>query len=278
MRKYLNQLEKVLIEGTDQTDRTGVGTKSIFGLQERYKMSEGFPAVTTKKLAWKVMASELLWFISGSSNLKDLKAIYPENRIWDANYEDYSKRTRKNLDGDMGRIYGCQWRNWVTAEGKIVDQLQDAIDLLRQNPDSRRIIVSSWNPGEIEPEQVALPPCHSFFQFYVSNNKLSLHMYQRSADMFLGVPFNIASYSLLLHIVAMITNLEADEFVHTIGDAHIYLNAVDQVKLQLKRDPKPLPELHIESRGQEEIDDFLLKDFHLRKYKHHEPIAAKMAV
>ena len=163
MRKYLNQLEKVLIEGTDQTDRTGVGTKSIFGLQERYKMSEGFPAVTTKKLAWKVMASELLWFISGSSNLKDLKAIYPENRIWDANYEDYSKRTRKNLDGDMGRIYGCQWRKWVTAEGKIVDQLQDAIDLVRQNPDSRRIIVNSWNPGEIEPEQVALPPCHSFF-------------------------------------------------------------------------------------------------------------------
>ena len=278
MRKYLNQLEKVLIEGTNQTDRTGVGTKSIFGLQERYKMSEGFPAVTTKKLAWKVMVSELLWFISGSSNLKDLKAIYPENRIWDANYEDYSKRTLKNLDGDMGRIYGCQWRNWVTAEGKIVDQLQDAIDLVRQNPDSRRIIVSSWNPGEIEPEQVALPPCHSFFQFYVSNNKLSLHMYQRSADMFLGVPFNIASYSLLLHMVAMITNLEADEFVHTIGDAHIYLNALDQVKLQLKRDPNPLPELHIERRGQEEIDDFLLEDFHLRKYEHHKPIAAKMAV
>ena len=278
MRKYLNQLEKVLTEGTNQTDRTGVGTKSIFGLQERYKMSEGFPAVTTKKLAWKVMASELLWFISGSSNLKDLKAIYPENRIWDANYEDYSKRTRKNLDGDMGRIYGCQWRNWVTAEGKIVDQLQDAIDLVRQNPDSRRIIVSSWNPGEIEPEQVALPPCHSFFQFYVANNKLSLHMYQRSADMFLGVPFNIASYSLLLHMVAMITNLEADEFVHTIGDAHIYLNALDQVKLQLKRDPKPLPELHIQRRGQEEIDDFLLEDFRLREYKHHKPIAAKMAV
>ena len=194
MKKYLNQLEKVLAEGTEQTDRTGVGTKSVFGLQERYKMSDGFPAVTTKKLAWKVMVSELLWFISGSSNLNDLKAIYSENRIWDANYADFSQRTGNKIGGEMGRIYGCQWRKWNTAEGKTVDQLQDAIDLIRENPDSRRIIVNSWNPGEIGPEQVALPPCHSFFQFYVSNKKLSLHMYQRSADMFLGVPFNIASY------------------------------------------------------------------------------------
>ena len=278
MRKYLNQLEKVLIEGTDQTDRTGVGTKSIFGLQERYSMSDGFPAVTTKKLAWKVMVSELLWFISGSSNLKELKAIYPENRIWDANYEDYSKRTGKTLEGEMGRVYGCQWRRWITAEGKVVDQLQDAINLIRKNPDSRRIIVNSWNPGETGSEQVALPPCHNFFQFYVSDNKLSLHMYQRSADMFLGVPFNIASYSLLLHMIAMITNLEAAEFIHTIGDAHIYLNALDQVKLQLEREPNPLPELCIEKRGQREIDDFLLEDLYLREYEHHEPITAKMAV
>ena len=278
MKKYLNQLEKVLAEGTEQTDRTGVGTKSVFGLQERYKMSDGFPAVTTKKLAWKVMVSELLWFISGSSNLEDLKAIYPENRIWDANYEDYSNRTGNKIGGEMGRIYGCQWRKWITAEGKVVDQLQNAIDLIRENPESRRIIVNSWNPGEIGPKQVALPPCHSFFQFYVSETKLSLHMYQRSADMFLGVPFNIASYSLLLHMIAMITNLEPHEFIHTIGDAHIYLNAVDQVKLQLKREPQPLPELYIERRKQREIDDFLLEDFHLKEYKHHEPIAAKMAV
>ena len=278
MKKYLNQLEKVLAEGTEQTDRTGVGTKSVFGLQERYKMSDGFPAVTTKKLAWKVMVSELLWFISGSSNLNDLKAIYSENRIWDANYADFSQRTGNKIGGEMGRIYGCQWRKWNTAEGKTVDQLQDAIDLIRENPDSRRIIVNSWNPGEIGPEQVALPPCHSFFQFYVSNKKLSLHMYQRSADMFLGVPFNIASYSLLLHMVAMITNLEPHEFIHTIGDAHVYLNAVDQVKLQLKREPKRLPELYIQERKQREIDDFLLEDFHLKEYKHHEPISAKMAV
>ena len=278
MKKYLNQLEKVLAEGTEQTDRTGVGTKSVFGLQERYKMSDGFPAVTTKKLAWKVMVSELLWFISGSSNLNDLKAIYSENRIWDANYGDYSERTGNKIVGEMGRIYGCQWRKWNTAEGKTVDQLQDAIDLIRENPDSRRIIVNSWNPGEIGPEQVALPPCHSFFQFYVSNKKLSLHMYQRSADMFLGVPFNIASYSLLLHMVAMITNLDPHEFIHTIGDAHVYLNAIDQVKLQLKREPKPLPELYIQERKQREIGDFLLEDFHLKEYKHHEPISAKMAV
>ena len=278
MKKYLDQLEKVLAEGTEKRDRTGVGTKSVFGLQERYTMSDGFPAVTTKKLAWKVMVSELLWFISGSSNLEDLKAIYPENRIWDANYEDYSNRTGNKIGGEMGRIYGCQWRKWITAEGKAVDQLQNAIDLIRENPESRRIIVNSWNPGEIGPKQVALPPCHSFFQFYVSDTKLSLHMYQRSADMFLGVPFNIASYSLLLHMIAMITNLEPHEFIHTIGDAHIYLNAVDQVKLQLKREPQPLPELYIERRKQREIDDFLLEDFHLKEYKHHEPIAAKMAV
>ena len=278
MKMYLDDLEKVLAEGTEKRDRTGVGTKSVFGLQERYTMSDGFPAVTTKKLAWKVMVSELLWFISGSSNLEDLKAIYPENRIWDANYEDYSNRTGNKIGGEMGRIYGCQWRKWITAEGKAVDQLQNAIDLIRENPESRRIIVNSWNPGEIGPKQVALPPCHSFFQFYVSDTKLSLHMYQRSADMFLGVPFNIASYSLLLHMVAMITNLEPHEFIHTIGDAHIYLNAVDQVKLQLKREPQPLPELYIERRKQREIDDFLLEDFHLKEYKHHEPIAAKMAV
>ncbi|SVB97647.1 uncharacterized protein METZ01_LOCUS250501, partial [marine metagenome] len=188
-------------------------------------MAGGFPAVTTKKLAWKVMSSELLWFISGSTNIRDLKKIYADNKIWDANYQDYLKRLGLDTnDGDMGRVYGSQWRAWQSGDGRQIDQLQDTIELIRHNPESRRIIVNAWNPGEASPDQVALPPCHSFFQFYVADSRLSLHMYQRSADMFLGVPFNIASYSLLLHMIARITGLIAHEFVHTIGDAHIYLN------------------------------------------------------
>ena len=242
-------------------------------------MKDGFPAVTTKKLAWKVMTSELLWFISGSTSIIDLKNIYSANKIWDANYQDYLTRLGLDTnDGDMGRVYGSQWRAWLSADGRQIDQLQEAIELIRQNPESRRIIVNAWNPGEAAADQVALPPCHSFFQFYVVNSKLSLHMYQRSADMFLGVPFNIASYSLLLHMVAKITGLVADEFIHTIGDAHIYLNALDQVREQISRDPLPLPRLHIDERGQTEIDDFQMADFSLIDYEHHEPIVAKMAV
>jgi len=225
------------------------------------------------------MSSELLWFISGSNNINDLKAIYQHNKIWDANYEDYLKRLALDTnDGDMGRVYGAQWRTWQAADGKQVDQLNDAIDLIRNNPDSRRIIVNAWNPGETASDQVALPPCHAFFQFYVADNKLSLQMYQRSADMFLGVPLNIASYSLLLHMVAQITGLEPFEFIHTLGDAHIYLDAVDQVKEQITREPYPLPRLTISDRGQTSIDDFVMEDFSLTDYQSHESIKAKMAV
>lgn len=225
------------------------------------------------------MSSELLWFISGSNNIHDLKAIYEHNKIWDANYEDYRKRLALDTDnGDMGRVYGTQWRNWQTSDGKQVDQLNDAIDLIRNNPDSRRIIVNAWNPGEAASDQVALPPCHAFFQFYVADNKLSLQMYQRSADMFLGVPLNIASYSLLLHMVAKITGLEPFEFIHALGDAHIYLDAVDQVKEQITRKPHPLPQLTIADRGQTNIDDFVMEDFSLTDYQSHKAIKAKMAV
>ena len=279
MQTYLAQLKYILDQGVQRDDRTGVGTLSAFGLNARYLMSDGFPAVTTKKLAWKVMSSELLWFISGSTNINDLKKIYKHNNIWDANYEDYLQRLGldKN-DGDMGRVYGTQWRRWYTTDGREIDQLQQAIDLIRTNPSSRRIIVNAWNPGEADPDQVALPPCHTFFQFYVATGKLSLHMYQRSADMFLGVPFNIASYSLLLHMIARITNLTPHEFVHTIGDAHIYLDTVDQVREQLEREPLPLPTLHIEDRNQQSIDEFEMTDFTLNNYRCHEAIKAKMAV
>lgn len=281
METYHEQLRQILEHGAVRGDRTGVGTISLFGLNARYNMAEGFPAVTTKKLAWKVMSSELLWFISGSTNINDLKAIYKHNRIWDANYEDYLRRLGLSLeghDGHMGRVYGSQWRSWQAPDGQVVDQLQEAINLIRHNPDSRRIIVNAWNPGEAAPDQVALPPCHAFFQFYVADGRLSLHMYQRSADMFLGVPFNIASYALLLHMVAKITDLEPFEFVHTMGDAHIYLDAVDQVREQLRREPLPLPTLHIEDRDQKEIDDFVMTDLALENYQCHEAIKAKMAV
>ena len=278
-RIYLDQLQYILDHGSKRGDRTGVGTISSFGLSARYNMTGGFPAVTTKKLAWKVMSSELLWFISGSTNIRDLKKIYADNKIWDANYQDYLKRLGLDTnDGDMGRVYGSQWRAWQSGDGRQIDQLQDTIELIRHNPESRRIIVNAWNPGEASPDQVALPPCHSFFQFYVADSRLSLHMYQRSADMFLGVPFNIASYSLLLHMIARITGLIAHEFVHTIGDAHIYLNAVNQVREQISREPLPLPKLHIEERGQREIDDFEMSDFKLIDYQHHETITAEMVV
>ena len=279
MQTYLDQLETILTHGVKRSDRTGVGTLSTFGLHARYLMSDGFPAVTTKKLAWKTMASELLWFISGSTNINDLKAIYPQNKIWDGNYEDYVARLGIEVgDGEMGRVYGSQWRHWRTVDGREIDQLQQAIDTINTNPNSRRIIVNAWNPGEADINDVALPPCHSFFQFYVAENRLSLHMYQRSADMFLGVPFNIASYALLLHLIAKITGLVPYEFVHTMGDAHIYLDAVDQVKQQLSRAPLPLPQLDILDRNQQTIDDFQLSDLSLVNYESHAAIKAKMAV
>ncbi len=279
-QNYLDQLQGILDHGAERTDRTGVGTRSIFGLQARYKMSDGFPAVTTKKLVWKSMVSELLWFISGSGNINELKEIYAHNKLWDLNYEDYLKRRgiETNGDGDMGRVYGRQWRHWQKPDGTEVDQLAEAIELIKTSPSSRRIIVNAWNPGEVDPNEVALPPCHAFFQFYVADGKLSLQMYQRSADMFLGVPLNIASYSLLLHMIAKLTGLEPHEFIHSIGDAHIYLDAIEQVKEQLSRNPLPLSTLKIEDRGQKTIDDFMMDDFSLENYRHHEAIKARMAV
>ncbi len=279
MRSYLDQLKQILDTGTRRTDRTGVGTISLFGLQARYNMQDGFPAVTTKKLVWKSMVSELLWFVSGSGNILDLKNIYKYNKLWDLNYEEYLKRRGLGAnDGDMGRVYGQQWRHWKTADGKEVDQLQDAITLIANNPDSRRIIVNAWNPGEADPEDVALPPCHSFFQFYIADSRLSLQMYQRSADMFLGVPLNIASYSLLLHMIAKLTGLIPWEFIHTIGDSHIYLDAIDQCEQQLTREPLPLPRLSLIDRDQQNIDDFKMDDFELIDYRCHEAIKARMAV
>ena len=279
MHTYLDQLQHVLDYGVKKGDRTGVGTISCFGLQARYAMADGFPAVTTKRLVWKSMLSELLWFISGSDNIYELKTYLKSNRLWDGNYEDYLNRLRKDKnDGSMGRIYGVQWRRWKGANGKVVDQLQNAIELIRENPESRRIMVNAWNAAEIGAQDVALPPCHNFFQFYVAEGKLSLQMYQRSCDMFLGVPLNIASYSVLLHMVAKITNLTPCEFIHVLGDAHIYLNHLDAVKEQLSRKPYPLPELQIKDRGQTEIDDFEMDDFELINYQHHDTIRAEMAV
>ena len=279
MKPYLDQLRQIIKEGVCKEDRTGVGTLSCFGMTARYRMADGFPAVTTKQLAFKTMASELLWFISGSGNLGDLKAIYPQNRIWDANHADYLRRLGlAENDGDMGRIYGVQWRRWRTADGREIDQLQGAIDQLRANPSSRRILVNAWNPGEVASKDVALPPCHTLFQFHAADGALSLLAYQRSADMFLGTPFNIASYALLLHLVARLTGLRPHEFIHSIGDAHLYLDALPQAKAQLRRRPHPLPELRIADRAQATIDDFRLADLALANYRHHPPLRAQMAV
>jgi len=278
MRQYLAQLQQVLDHGTRKADRTDVGVLSCFGLQARYPMRDGFPAVTTKQLVWKSMVSELLWFISGSDNIHDLKKIYRQNRLWDANYEDYLARLGvAENDGSMGRIYGTQWRGWQGAGG-TVDQLAEAVRTIRNEPDSRRILVSAWNAAEVGPEDVALPPCHAFYQFHVAGDRLSLQLYQRSCDMFLGVPLNIASYSLLLHIVASVTGLEPFEFIHTLGDAHLYLDHLDAAREQLSRTPLPLPRLRIRDRGQQTIDDFEFDDFELLDYRHHPRIVARMAV
>lgn len=271
MKKYLNLLQKVMSEGVDKEDRTGVGTRSLFGLQERYDLSEGFPTVTTKKLFFNSVKAELLWFISGSSDIADLHEM--DCHIWDANVDaDYWKEKRKHPT-DAGRVYGVQWRDWRSPEGSV-DQLAEAIKKIKENPESRRIIVTAWNPGELEKQ--VLPPCHAFFQFYVADGKLSLQMYQRSCDIFLGVPFNIASYSLLLEMVAKVTGLEPGEFIHTMGDAHIYKNHFEQVEKQLSREPYPLPELKLKER--KSIDDFQMEDIKLIGYKHHPAIRAEMAV
>lgn len=273
MRQYLDALHKIMDEGVDRPDRTGTGTRSLFGMQMRYKMSDGFPAVTTKKLALKAVIAELLWFLSGSSDNKKLQEM--GCHIWDANAEaDYWKPKAK-FEGDLGRVYGVQWREWKNSEGKVFDQLTDVVNRIKTNPTDRRLIVTAWNPGELD--QMALPPCHMFFQFYVAEGKLSLQMYQRSCDMFLGVPFNIASYSILLHMVAQVTGLEAHEFIHTLGDAHIYHDHFEQVKTQLQREPLPLPKLWINPEVKD-LYSFTMDDIKLLDYQHHDPIKAKMAL
>ena len=265
MKEYLNLLNKVMTEGSDREDRTGVGTRSIFGAQMHFDLSNGkFPLLTTKKVYLKGIIYELLWFLDGNTNVKYLK----DNgvHIWDAWADE---------NGDLGPIYGKQWRNWITPDGRHIDQIENAIKLIKNNPDSRRIIVSAWNPSDVD--TMALPPCHTLFQFYVNDGKLSCQLYQRSADMFLGVPFNIASYSLLTLMMAKICGLEPGKFVWTGGDVHIYKNHFEQVKLQLERTPRELPIMNIK-RVPKSISDFEYEDFELTGYDPYPAIKAEVAV
>jgi len=286
---YLDALKNILENGEDRPDRTGVGTRSIFGLQMRFNLEDGFPAITTKKLAWKAVVSELLWFIEGSGDEYRLREIlhgdrYSQKRtIWTDNAEaDYwVKRKLQRHPGDLGRVYGVQWRRWrkpLIRINKVVlqnhDQLLELIDGIKSDPYSRRHIITAWNPGELD--IMALPPCHMMAQFYVNNGKLSCQMYQRSADMFLGVPFNIASYALFTHMIAQVCNLEVSELIITLGDAHIYNNHFEQVKEQLKRDPKPLATLELNSEISV-ITEFDMEDIELAGYESHEAIKAPMA-
>ena len=273
MKQYLDALQYILDHGTDKEDRTGVGTRAVFGMQMRYNMADGFPAMTTKKLAFNAVKAELIWFISGSSDNKELQKL--GCHIWDANAEADYWKPKARFEGDLGRVYGVQWRSWQTPDGRTIDQLADAIKRIKEKPNDRRIIVNAWNPGELD--QMALPPCHTFFQFFVADGKLSVQMYQRSCDMFLGVPFNIASYSLFLHIIAQVTGLEAGEFIHTLGDAHIYLNHFDQVKQQLSREPYSLPKLWLNPEIKD-IEKFTIDDIRLEGYQSHPTIKAPMAV
>lgn len=264
MKQYLDLLRHIMENGTDKSDRTGTGTRSVFGYQMRFDLSDGFPVLTTKKLHLRSIIYELLWFLRGETNVKYLQ----DNgvRIWNE---------WAGPDGELGPIYGHQWRSWPDYDGGFIDQIQQAVDTIRNNPDSRRIIVSAWNVAEIP--AMHLPPCHALFQFYVANGRLSLQLYQRSADCFLGVPFNIASYSLLLLMVARITGLEPGEFVHTLGDAHIYRNHFEQVELQLSRDTRKLPQMVIEGDAKE-LTDFKFEDFHLEGYDPHPSIKGVVSV
>lgn len=264
MNQYETLLKHIYETGTLKSDRTGTGTKSIFGAQLRFDLSKGFPLVTTKKVHLKSIIHELLWFIKGETNTAYLK----ENgvRIWDEWADE---------DGNLGPVYGYQWRSWPAADGKHIDQLSEVIDMIRKNPDSRRMIVSAWNVADLN--KMALMPCHAFFQFYVANGKLSCQLYQRSADMFLGVPFNIASYALLTQMIAQVCGLEAGDFIHTFGDAHIYTNHFEQVELQLSREPRPYPVMKI-NPAVSSIFDFTFDDFTLEQYNPHPAIKAPVAV
>jgi thymidylate synthase len=264
MQAYLNLLQKILIDGVEKEDRTGVGTFSLFGYQMRFDLQNGFPILTTKKIHLKSVIYELLWFLKGDTNVRYLQEHGV--RIWNEWADE---------NGNLGPIYGAQWRSWRGADGKIVDQIEWVINEIRQNPNSRRLIVSAWNVSELD--KMALPPCHILFQFYVANGKLSCQLYQRSADVFLGVPFNIASYALLTMMMAQVTNLEPGEFVHTFGDVHLYRNHIEQAKLQLSREPYPLPTMKINPQVKE-ISDFQYEDFELINYKAHPHIKAEVAV
>ncbi len=264
MKQYLDLLQHILDYGVDKGDRTGTGTRSVFGYQMRFNLQSGFPALTTKKLHLKSIIYELLWFLQGNTNVK-----YLQNngvRIWNEWADE---------EGELGPVYGAQWRSWPTADGNTIDQISDVIQAIQQDPDSRRLIVSAWNVGEIE--KMALPPCHLLFQFYVADGKLSCQLYQRSADVFLGVPFNIASYSLLTLMVAQVCGLKPGDFVHTLGDTHLYLNHLEQTREQLTREPFSLPQMRINPEVKE-IDQFQYKDFELVNYQAHPSISAKISV
>jgi thymidylate synthase len=293
MITYLDLIREILDNGVDKSDRTGTGTRSIFGYQMRFDLSKGFPLVTTKELHLKSIIHELIWFIKGDTNIKYLA----ENkvRIWDdwpfakyKNSESYQGETVREFTdkiladdafaqqwGDLGPVYGRQWRNWRGIDGTVVDQIKDLIHSLKNNPDSRRHLVSAWNPAEVN--QMALPPCHCLFQFYVANNKLSCQLYQRSADVFLGVPFNIASYALLTHMIAEVLDMEVGHFVHTLGDAHIYHNHFEQCQLQLTREPFDLPKVSFK-RKVNSIEDFTFDDIIIENYQFHPKIKGEVAV
>jgi thymidylate synthase len=264
MRQYHDLLARILDEGVAKTDRTGTGTLSVFGHQMRFDLSAGFPLVTTKKLHIKSIVHELIWFLAGDTNIRYLK----ENgvRIWDE---------WADANGDLGPVYGKQWRSWAAPDGSVIDQITGVVDEIRRNPDSRRLIVSAWNPADVP--SMALPPCHLLFQFYVAEGRLSCQLYQRSADTFLGVPFNIASYALLTHMMAQATGLQPGDFVHTLGDAHLYNDHLEQARLQLSRDPRPLPILRLDPAVRSVLD-FRFEDVAVEGYDAHPHIAAKVAV
>ncbi len=264
MKQYLDLMRHVRDKGVRKTDRTGTGTISVFGHQMRFDLADGFPLVTTKKLHLRSIIYELLWFIRGETNIKYLK----DNKvsIWDE---------WADANGDLGPVYGAQWRSWPARDGGVIDQLADVVARIKKTPDSRRLLVTAWNPSDVD--KMALPPCHCLFQFYVADGKLSCQLYQRSADIFLGVPFNIASYALLTHMVAQVTGLKVGEFVHTLGDAHLYLNHMEQAELQLSRTPHTLPQL-VTKRDVKSLDDFRYEDFEILNYTPDAAISAPVAV
>ena len=264
MKQYLDLMQHVFNNGVDKSDRTGTGTRSVFGYQMRFNLADGFPVLTTKKLHLRSIIHELLWFLKGETNIQYLK----DNNvsIWDEWADEH---------GDLGRVYGAQWRSWRGANGETIDQIANVVAQIKHNPDSRRLIVSAWNPAEVD--DMALPPCHALFQFYVGNGKLSCQLYQRSADIFLGVPFNIASYALLTMMMAQVCGLQAGEFIHTLGDAHLYSNHLEQTQLQLTREPRPLPTMRI-NPNVHDIFAFTFDDFELMDYDPHPHIKAAVSV